>query len=372
MHLIFTGFYQAAAMLWEILWALVLGFAISAVLQVFVSKETMVRAFGSNGLRPVLLAMAFGAASSSCSYAAAAATNTVFKKGAAFIPAIAFMIASTNLVVELGMVLWILMGWRFVLAEAVGAFVMVGIVWLIFAIHRPSKLIDAARAHEDMDEEGGCCHHHHEEGAEKSKLIQVADAFVMDWSMLWKEILVGVLIAGFFMVLVPASAWQALFVSHGSHPVRLVENALLGPLVALASFVCSVGNIPLASLLWSSGATFGGVIAFLYGDLIVLPLIVAYRKYYGWPAAIYITLVLYASMALAGIVVDLVFAGLGLIPAGERGPSAMAKAGFAWNYSTWLDLLAIVIGTALFSLHFRGPGRHDPASHEVEKHVHDH
>lgn len=354
------GIYHAAAMLWEMLWALVLGFGISAALQVFVSKETMAEKFGRNGFKEVMMAMGFGAASSSCSYAAAATTKTVFKKGAAFIPSMAFMIASTNLVIELGIVLWMLMGWHFVLAELVGAFVILGVIWLIFAIHPPKKLIDAAREHEIGDDGG----HHHHGGGEKSKLARVAESFVMDWSMLWKEIVIGVVIAGFLMVLVPKEWWQTLFISEGNYGVRLAENAVVGPLIAVASFVCSVGNIPLASLLWSSGCTFGGVIAFIYGDLIVIPLILAYRKYYGWKPAAYITLVLFAAMVVAGVLVDLLFAGIGLIPEGARGEPAMAGAGFEWNYTTWLNIVAILAGAWLIVVHRRGKGD--------DGHQHDH
>jgi len=370
MHALELGLYHAAAMLWEMLWALVLGFAISAALQVYVSKEKMIHVLGRNGWREILLAMGFGAASSSCSYAAAATTKTLFKKGAAFLPSIAFMIASTNLVVELGIVLWILMGWRFVLAELIGAFVMTAAVSLIFLIHRPAKLIMEARAHDE--ETDGHEHHHHSMG-QSSKLVQMAGAFVMDWSMLWKEIVIGVVIAGFLMALVPQHAWQDVFLRNGSHPVQVVEGALVGPLVALASFVCSVGNIPLASLLWTSGASFGGVIAFLYGDLIVLSLIAAYRKYYGWRMALYIAVVLYASMVVAGIAVDLLFTFLALVPEGDRGPSAMAQAGFSWNYTTWLDLLALAAGAFLFILHFRQSaqsGQGHDHQHHHEEHAH--
>lgn len=358
-----SSLYHAAAMLWEMTWALVLGFTISAVLQVFVSKGKMVKLFGHNGFKEVLVAMSFGAASSSCSYAAAATTKTVFKKGAAFVPSLAFMIASTNLVVELGIVLCLLMGWRFLIAELAGAFVMVGVVWLIFTISPPTDLIAAAREHREKKDEGG---HHHDSESGQSKQIMVANAFFMDVSMLWKEIVIGVFLAGFLMVLVPKDWWQAIFVSHGSYSLRLVENALVGPLIALASFVCSVGNIPLASILWTSGASFGGVIAFLYGDLIVLPLIFAYRKYYGFKAALYITGVLYAGMVVAGILVDLVFNVAGLTPHGSPAQSAMMQADFSSNYTTWLNIAAILGGGYLTYLHFKSQSgeRHVHSAHE--------
>lgn len=364
METIGHGLYGAAAMLWEMLWALVLGFGISGAMQVLVSKEKMARLFGRTGLKEVALAMGLGAASSSCSYAAAAATKTAFKKGADLVPSLAFLLASTNLVIELGIVLWMLMGWRFVLAEVIGAFVMTVIMWLLIWLTSPAKLVKEARAHNERDEadqaddcsHGGHEHMHGGATGERSTLARVADAFVMDWSMLWKEILAGVLIAGFLMVLVPHNWWQALFLSNGAYPVRLFENAIVGPLVAVASFVCSVGNIPLASLLWASGCSFGGVIAFIYGDLIVLPLIIAYRKYYGAKAAAYITGVLFVSMVGAGIIVDLLFTALGITGESTRPEPAMSHASFQWNYTTWLDIIAILIGGFFVYLHFRKSG----------------
>ncbi len=359
------GLYGAAAMLWQMLWALVLGFGISAAMQVFVSKEKMAQLFGHTNLRSVGMAMGLGAASSSCSYAAAAATKTAFKKGANLVPSLAFLLASTNLVLELGVILWMFMGWRFVLAEVIGAIVMVAIMWLLVSFTFPDKLVREARQHEEGSDQAGCSHHRDDMrgDSERTALGRVADAFFMDWSMLWKEILAGVLIAGFLMVLIPHHWWEALFLSKGPYPLRLVENAIVGPLVAVASFVCSVGNIPLASLLWSSGCGFGGVIAFIYGDLIVLPLIAAYRKYYGGKAAAYITGILFASMVGAGIAVDLLFDALGLVPSGARPAPAMSHASFQWNYATWLDFAAIAVGAFLFYLHFRGRG----GAHQQER-----
>ena len=337
--------FQAAAMFWEVLWALVLGFLLSGVFQVFVSKEQMTRAFGRAGLREVALATALGAASSSCSYAAAATAKTAFKKGAALVPALAFMFASTNMVFELGLVLWLLMGWRFVLAEFVGAFVLIGVMWLIVRLTLPRGLEQEARDHPEPDGGGGHDHEDVEEGGtwrekikDRENWVGVAHAFVMDWGMLWKEIAAGFLIAGFLSVLVPNRWWGALFLSGQAGPLHLLENAVVGPLIAVASFVCSIGNIPLASILWAGGISFGGVISFIYGDLIIVPLILAYKKYYGGRAALYITLTLYASMVAAGLLVDVLFQALHLIPTGPRPPSVFSHAAFAWNYTTWLDM----------------------------------
>jgi uncharacterized membrane protein YraQ (UPF0718 family) len=343
-RLLVQSIYEAAAMFWEVLWALVLGFTLSGIFQVFVSKRQMQQAFGKPGLREVALATAFGAASSSCSYAAVATAKTAFKKGAALVPALAFMFASTNMVFELGLVLWLLMGWRFVLAEFIGAFVLIGIMWLIVHLTLPKGLEQEARDH---PEEGMSGHDHG--GTEESEtwrekirnpetLVNVARSFVMDWGMLWKEITAGFLIAGFLSVLVPNHTWQSLFMAGSTGPLHLLENAIVGPLIAIASFVCSVGNIPLASILWAGGISFGGVISFIYADLIIVPLILAYKKYYGWRTAAYITLVLFASMVAAGLLVDVLFSVLHLIPTGPRPASAISRAHFAWDYTTWLDL----------------------------------
>ena len=235
-------------------------------------------------------------------------------------------------------------------------------MWLLVKLTLPKGLAETARAHVG-DEEKSCCHSHgHEmesnEESFKEKIqrrenwARVADAFFMDAAMLWKEILIGFLIAGFLMALVPENWWGKFFIAHGTGFVRLVENAIVGPLIAVASFVCSVGNIPLASVLWSGGISFGGVISFIYADLIIIPLILIYRKYYGAKAALYITAVLFVSMVSAGIIVDLLFAALGLIP-GVRPTSAIAQASFQWNYTTWLDFAAIILCGWFVWVHFK-------------------
>jgi uncharacterized membrane protein YraQ (UPF0718 family) len=360
MNWLWLSLYHAFAMLWATFWALVLGFGISAAFQVFVSKEQMARAFGRAGFREVALATFFGAASSSCSYAAVAAARSAFQQGAALIPALAFMFASTNLVIELGAVLWLLMGWNFVLAEVIGSFVLISVMWLLMKLFFKKEEEEEARRHaqaitknEDHSCHGEHDHEHEHEKEGEGKWTRVARAFVMDWRMLWKEILGGFLIAGFLATLIPTTWWKALFLETGPAPLRLIENALVGPLIAVASFVCSVGNIPLASLLWSNGISFGGVISFIYADLIVIPLIVIYVKYYGTRAAMKITLILYASMVIAGIIVDLIFSALGLIPQGPRPESAIAHAMITWNYTSWLDLAALVVGGCLVFLYLR-------------------
>jgi uncharacterized protein len=376
MDWLWPSLYHALAMLWATFWALVFGFTISGVLQVFVSKERMSRAFGRTNLKSVSLATGIGAASSSCSYAAVAAARSAIQQGSALIPALAFMFASTNLVIELGAVLWVLMGWQFVLAELLGAFMLIAIMWLVIQRFLPKTLETEIRTRAQEKVQGSMhCHHEHPTsqgsgaagdqeqvlattspsigGHEISKWTRVAHAFVTDWSMLWKEILGGFLIAGFLATLMPHGWWEALFLQSGPPVVRLIENAFVGPIIAMISFVCSVGNIPLASLLWSHGISFGGVISFIYADLIVIPIIIIYAKYYGVRAAAWITGIFYVSMVLAGIIVDLIFSASGLIPDGLRPPSAVEHAHIIWNYTSILDLAAVVFAAWLLFLHFK-------------------
>ncbi len=353
MNWLWLSLYHGFAMFWETLWALVLGFGISAALQVFVSKEQMTRAFGVTNLRTMSLATGFGAASSSCSYAAVAAGRSAFQQGAALIPALAFMFASTNLVVELGAVLWLLMGWRFVLAEVIGAFVLIGVMWWLMSILFPKKLEEEAREHAKIGSHSCHDHEHEHDHEQQSKWVRVATAFWMDWRMLWKELAAGFLIAGFLAVLMPADWWKALFIEGGSPFLRLIENAAVGPIVAILSFVCSIGNIPLASLLWANGISFGGVISFIYADLLVIPLILIYLKYLGGRATLYIVLIFYVSMVVAGVIVDLIFAAAGLIPTGPRPASPIEHATFSWNYTTWLDFGAIALAICLLILKMR-------------------
>jgi uncharacterized membrane protein YraQ (UPF0718 family) len=351
MNPIWLGIYHAAAMFWMTLWALVLGFGISAALQVFVSKEQMTRLLGRAGFREMLLATGFGAASSSCSYAAAAIGRSAFQQGAALVPALAFMFASTNLVVELGAVIWLLMGWQFVLAEVVGAFVLIGVMWLLMSIFFPKQLEEQARQQSSADDDHSGHHHHHDHHG--GKWLRMANAFWADWAMLWKELIAGFLIAGFLSALVPPDWWKSLFIDTGSSTLRLIENAAVGPIIAILSFVCSVGNIPLASVLWANGISFGGVISFIYADLLVIPLILIYRKYFGGRATFYIVMIFYLSMVAAGVIVDLLFAALGLIPQGARSASPVEHATFAWNYTTWLDFVAIAAAVFLLGLKLR-------------------
>lgn len=256
-------------------------------------------------------------------------------------------------------------GLEFVLAEFAGAVVLISFVAVFFRFVVPKSVLDEARAHaEGAGDESSCHHcapakheheHSHGAGEQAGKWTAMAHAFMMDILMLWKEVLGGFLIAGFIATLVPPTWWQTLFLQTGSPALRLVGNALVGPLIAIISFVCSVGNIPLASHLWANGISFGGVIAFIYGDLLVVPLILIYVKYYGGRATAWIVVVFYLTMSTAGIVVDLLFSALGIVPTGARPPSAVEHAMIRWNYTSWLDCLAAVVFAIFLYLHLRKP-----------------
>lgn len=372
---VWSALVMAAGMFWQVGWSLVLGFAISGLLQALVSKEQMGAALGRNGIREIALATAAGAASSSCSYASAAVGRTLFKKGAALIPSLAFIFASTNLVVELGIVLYLLMGWQFMAGEWIGGVVLVMILSLLVRLTYPTRLVEQARHHP----EPGGGHEHgdpvSETGTVWQKLsrrdtwMRVAQSFAMDWSMLWKDLLLGFLIAGALSVFIPEGVWQALFVKGASPWVQVPANALLGPLVAVLSFVCSLGNVPMAAVLWSAGVSFGGVLAFLYADLIVLPLLDVYRRHFGWKMAAYIATVFYATMVISALVMDIAFDALGWIPSTR--PNVHAETvNFSFNYTLWLNLAFGVLAIFLFMTARRHPMQSGHCEHHA--HAHDH
>lgn len=314
-----NGFKDAFLMGWEVWWALVLGFAISAVVQAWVPRERIQAALGGAGFRPVALASGLGAASSSCSYAAVAIAKSLFQKGASAAAALAFQFSSTNLVIELGIVMWVLIGWQFTLAEFIGGLVLIAIMTLLLRLFISKRLEEQARRHAQAADSG---HQHHSAGEKltlrerlrsASAWSDVAHNFRNDSSMVWKEILIGFLLAGFIGQL-PDSFFNGLFITHAPAGLKLIENAIVGPLIAILSFVCSVGNVPLAAVLWSGGISFAGVIAFIFADLIVLPIVQIYRKYYGNAYALRIVALMFVTMVGAALIIDGLFSGAGLIP----------------------------------------------------------
>jgi hypothetical protein len=342
------GLWNAVLMAWEVWWALVLGFLISAIVQAWVPRGRVQAALAGGGARPIALATAFGAASSSCSYAAIAIARSLFAKGAGAAAALAFQFASTNLVWELGLVIWVLLGWQFTLAEFVGGVVMIVLMAVLLRRFVSRRAEADARAQAQIAAAGGHGHHHHDHGASERSWADVAANFRGDWRMLYKEIGIGFLLAG-FIALLGDDFFNGLFLEDSSEFVQVVWGALIGPVIAAASFVCSVGNVPLAAVLWSGGLSFAGVMAFIFADLIVLPIVAAYRKFYGGGYALRIVALMYVTMVLAALIVHLLFGALGLIP-DVRPTTEDVFGGIEVDYKLVLNVVATVIFVALFAL----------------------
>jgi uncharacterized membrane protein YraQ (UPF0718 family)/YHS domain-containing protein len=357
------GLSNAFLMAWQVWWALVLGFAISGVVQAWVPRARIERALGGSGARPVGLATGLGAASSSCSYAAIAIAKSLFTKGASAASALAFQFASTNLVIELGIVIWILIGWQFTLAEFVGGLLLIVVMTLLLRLFVSRRLERQAREHAEAAETG----HQHVSAGEQLSLRErltsvsawsdVAHNFRADWSMIWKEVAIGFLLAG-FIGLLGNDFFNALFIEHAPGPLRLAENVIVGPIIAVLSFVCSIGNVPLAAVLWSGGISFAGVVAFLFADLIVIPIVLIYRKYYGGSFTVRIVALMFVSMIVAALAVDALFSGLGLIPHVRPARDDIFSS-VKLDYKFVLNVLATALFAALFALTMRR-GTTDP------------
>jgi uncharacterized protein len=337
------GLWNAFLMAWEVWWALVLGFAISAVVQARVPRARIEAALSGSGAGPVARATGLGAASSSCSYAAVAIARSLFEKGASAASALAFQFASTNLVWELGLVLWILIGWQFTLAEFAGGLAMIALMAALLRLFVSPRLEERARRNARAAEPG----HEHHHGA-SSGWLAVAYNFRGDWRMLWKEIGAGFLLAG-FIGLLGGDFFNRLFIEDAPGAVRTVENVVAGPLIAVLSFVCSVGNVPLAAVLWSGGISFAGVMAFIFADLIVLPILAIYRKYYGWAFALRITALMLVTMIAAALLVDLVFSAAGLIPS-ERPGAGDVFGSIEVDYKLFLNAFGLALFAVLIGL----------------------
>jgi uncharacterized membrane protein YraQ (UPF0718 family) len=346
----------AAAMGWEILWALILGFLLSAIVESVVRKDTVVRLLGDDKPRSLFNATWLGAASSSCSYAAVALARSLFRKAANFTAAMAFEIASTNLVIELGIILAILMGWQFTLAEFIGGPLMIIFLAIFFRLFLRSQLLRDARYQADqglvgrMEGHAGMDMSVHEQGSFRHRVLSpkgrtaISSLYVMNWASIWIDIVGGLLIAGAFAAWVPESFWQDFFLV--DHPtLAKIWGPLIGPLVAVISFVCSIGNVPLAAVLWNGGISFGGVISFIFADLIVIPVLLIYRKYYGTKMALFLFANFYAAMVLAGYAIEILFGALGLIPT-ERNATVL-EASFRWNYTTYLNIAFVLLSGLL-------------------------
>jgi len=385
----------AGLMAWQILWPLILGFTLSGVIQAVVRRERVTAYLSDDSPRALGWATGLGAASSSCSYASVAIARSLFRKGANFTAAMAFEIASTNLVLELGIILWLLMGWQFTLAEFVGGPLMILFVALGFRFWMRGKVVEAAREQADRGVAGSMEGHAamdmsvSKEGSFRQRLFSsegltsVSQYFVMDWASVIRDIAIGLLVAGAFAAWVPTSWLQSFFLD-GHGVLATLWGPIVGPLLAMVSFVCSVGNVPLAAVLWNGGISFGGVVSFLFADLIIVPIILIYRKYYGTRAALRITGIFYLAMVAAGYVVELVFTPLGLVP--EERNATVVSSSISWNYTTWLNLVFLTLAAALLVRFVRtggvpmlkmmggspdeGEGGHDHTSQSHSSHDH--
>src|ERR1700744_2047383 len=346
----------AGSMTWEITWALILGFALSAVVQAVVRRSTIVALLGNDRPRTLAVAAGLGAASSSCSYAAVALARSLFRKGANFTAAMAFEIGSTNLVVELGIILTLLMGWQFTAAEFVGGPLMIVALAVLFRLFVRTRLVDAARRQADRGLAGSMEGHAamdmsvQRQGSFWQRLVSregftsVSHVFVMEWAAILRDLVIGLLIAGAIAAWVPESFWQHFFFA--DHPVlSALWGPIVGPVVAIVSFVCSIGNVPLAAVLWNGGISFGGVVAFIFADLLILPILNIYRKYYGTKMMLTLLATFYAAMVSAGYLVEFAFGAAGLIPSPRN--ATVMEDGISWNYTTWLNIAFLALAAGL-------------------------
>jgi len=379
----------AGTMTWQVLWSLILGFTLSAIVQAVVRRGTIIRLLGDDRPRTLALATGLGAASSSCSYAAVALARSLIRKGASFTAAMAFEIASTNLVIELGIILALLISWQFTLAEFIGGPIMIVALAVAFRLFVRTRLIDAARQQAERGLAGSMEGHAAMDMSIQSdaglwrRLISrdgytaVSGIFVMEWAAVIRDVVIGLLIAGAVGAWVPEAFWRHLFLT--GHPLAAgLWGPVIGPVIAVLSFVCSIGNVPLAAVLWNGGISFGGVVSFIFADLIIIPILIIYRKYYGTKMMLTLLGIFYATMVIAGYIVEFLFSGLGLVPA-ERA-AKVTDAGVSWNYTTVLNIVFLLLAAALLLRFFRsGSGpmlrmmNGSPAEHgQGPDHEHEH
>lgn len=355
---------MAFVMFWEIFWGLSLGFLFSAIIEEIVSKDEMSRLLPDDGLRSIVTAAGLGAASSSCSYAAVAMARSMVRKGANFTAAMAFELAATNLVLELGVLLIVLLGWQFGVAEFVGGPIMIVLLVMVFRLFLEPRQVQIAVEQAKRNVAGSMEGHAQmamaqHEGRWRDRLasrkgwIAISHGFVMNWSMLWLDIVVGVSIAGALGSWVPNTAWQAVFLT--GHPLAAaVWGAVLGPLIAVASFTCSVGNVPFAAVLWQGGISFGGVIGFIFGDLIIPPILNIYRKYYGGRMTVFLAVTFYIVMVAAALIVEGLFTLLHAVPQGQR--HGLGAGGIHLNYTMILNVLFGLLSIGLYVVYARTGG----------------
>jgi uncharacterized protein len=352
-------------MTWEITWALILGFGLSAIVQALIPKQTIVALLGDDRPRTLAAAAGLGAASSSCSYAAVALARSLFRKGASFTAAMAFEIASTNLVVELGVILALLLGWQFTAAEFIGGPIMIIVVAVAFRLFLRQRLLTSARVQAERGLAGSMEGHAAMDMSVRARgsftrrlasgegLTAVSHVFVMEWAAIIRDLVIGLVVAGAIAAWVPEDFWRTFFIT--GHPVAAaVWGPLVGPLVSILSFVCSIGNVPLAAVLWKDGLSFGGVTAFIFADLLILPILNIYRKYYGLRMAGLVLVVFYAATAVAGYLVEAIFTVFGIVPG--RSGVTIPDSGVTWNYTTWLNIVFLLLAAVLIVRFLRTGG----------------
>ena len=306
---------------WMALWAFALGYVISSCIQVFVTEKRMQKTMGKNESKGVLLGTFFGFISSSCSFAALASTKSLFKKGASFVSSIAFLLASTNLVIELGIIISIFLGWQFVVGEYLGGILLILISWLLIRLFHPKGLIKKARERlkDNKDDDANNQKSWKERIKTEKSWAKVSQQYGMEWKMVWKDVTLGFTIAGIVAAFIPDSFFQTLFINSGQGNTdfsffTILEHIIIGPVVAFITFIGSMGNIPLAALLFGKGVSFAGVIAFIFSDLVVFPVLRINAKYYGWKMAFFILMLLFISLVGASLLLHYGFLSLDLIP----------------------------------------------------------
>ena len=350
--------YTTTGFFWMALWAFILGYIISSMIQIFVTEKRMQKTMGENEGKSVLLGTFFGFISSSCSFSALAGTKSIFKKGASFVSSIAFLLASTNLVIELGIIISIFLGWQFVVGEYVGGILLIGISWILIRLINPKKLIEKARKNlenEDDDEMDGSKDWKKQIKNEDS-WARVAKKYKMEWQMVWKDVTVGFTVAGITAAFVPDSFFQTLFINSGQGNtdftfLEILEHIVVGPVAAFLTFIGSMGNIPLAALLFGKGVSFAGVMAFIFSDLVVFPVLRINAKYYGWKMSLFILFLLFTALIGTSLTLHYGFDLLGILPDPSQ-VKVQDKEHFKIDYTFFLNVAFLIISAYLVYLGF--------------------
>lgn len=358
---------------WMALWAFALGYMISSLIQVLVTKSRMQKMMGETGPKSIALGTFFGFISSSCSFAALSTTRALFQKGAGFVPAMAFMLSSTNLVIELGIVIALFLSWQFVVGEYVGGLLLILFAWLFVRIFTPKKLIEKARRHldENYDDDSEKTTDWKEKATSREGWQDIGQTYVMEWNMVWKDVLIGFTVAGIISAFVPESFFRTLFIGSGGEQaanpgfLSVLIQTLVGPLVAFFTFIGSMGNIPLAAVLYGHGVSFAGVMAFIFSDLVVLPVLRINATYYGWKMALYILALLLSGLVVVSLVMHYGLAILDLLPQAAAGQSPADRDHFALNYGFILNILFLIVSAVMIWLWQWGKEETDEHDHDA-------